>query len=411
MLVFVALVLSASVASLCRNVTVGAASEIHVGPGQSIQEAINNAANGDTIVVQNGIHSEGQYPIVVNKSITLTGQNVAETVINGMDSDTGVLLVKADDVRVLNLTIQNVTNFATGVSLADVRFAEVDNCIVADCGNGLLLTNSSNSSITRNNIENNKSCGLALHDASSFNAILDNNFTYNPTGITILDPSCQENVIYHNNFVANTNQESNLGTSTGWDDGYPSGGNFWDNHENEDLLSGVGQNLTGSDGIADTSYRDLDRYPLAEPVRVFYMDEWNQIGYYALISSNSTVSGFEFDPAAGSFLTFKASGSDGTVGCCRVILSKSVLWAESVGSWAVTVNGTAPATSPLILEDADSTYFFLAYSQSAEVIRIAGTHVVPEYSWLALLLLLVFSGSGLILHNKRDRAKLILEAS
>jgi len=53
-----------------------------------------------------------------------------------------------------------------------------------------------------------------------------------------------------------------------WDDGYPSGGNYWsdDTHETVDEKSGPKQDQPGSDGIADTPYiindYNRDRYPL-----------------------------------------------------------------------------------------------------------------------------------------------------
>jgi len=387
---------------LSKNMNVTAVSEIHVFPGQSIQEAINNAVDGDTIIVQNGMHVEEQYPVLVNKSVTLMGQNVVETVINGNGSNKGILLVKADNVRISGLTIQNTTeNFAvSGISLASVRFVEVADCILASCGSGLGLTNSSENKITRNSIVNNKSFGVYLHSNSSLNTISGNNVTGNPTGITIADTSCQHNVIYHNNFVANTNHQSGFGVSTSWDGGYPCGGNYWVDHVNEDFLHGVGQNLTGSDGVADASYLDLDMYPLAEPVYVFYLYKWNQRDYYALISSNSTVYDFQFDPNAGKFVAFKAVGSVGTVGCCRAVLPKDILWVESAESWVATLNGTVPSTTPFILESPQDTYFFLVYDHGTQTIRISGTGAVPEYSLLAFILLLAFSGAALVFASK-----------
>jgi len=56
-----------------------------------------------------------------------------------------------------------------------------------------------------------------------------------------------------------------------WDDGYPSGGNYWDDHVGTDLYSGPYQNIPGSDGIGDTPrviYTGVtvtDHYPLMEP--------------------------------------------------------------------------------------------------------------------------------------------------
>ena len=388
LIAFVVLVLVISAAPLSKTAGVRAVSEIHVSSSQSIQNAINGASDGDTIVVENGIHLEGQYPIMVNRSLTLTGQNTAETIIDGNGSDVGILLVRADNVRILNLTIQNTTqnDYAAGISLSNVKLAEVADCVLTNCGSGLVLMNSSEDNITRNNIVRNKSFGVSLHSGSSFNVILDNNVTQNPTGVNFYDTSCQHNAFYHNNFLGNANQQGGFGTATSWDGGYPSGGNYWDDHTNEDLFRGVGQNLTGSDGIADVSYRGLDEYPLAEPVYVFHLYDWNDNDYYALVSSNSTVYGFNFNPGLGSFLTFRVAGLEGTVGCCRMILPKDILWVGEGESWTVTVNGTAPTASPLILEDSNSTSFFFTYGHSTEVIEIAGTHAVPEYDLVVFLL-------------------------
>ena len=54
-----------------------------------------------------------------------------------------------------------------------------------------------------------------------------------------------------------------------WDDGYPSGGNYWTDHNPPDIYSGPYQNETGSDKIGDISYfidgNNTDRYPLIYP--------------------------------------------------------------------------------------------------------------------------------------------------
>jgi len=51
-----------------------------------------------------------------------------------------------------------------------------------------------------------------------------------------------------------------------WDDGYPSGGNYWSDYAGVDEKSGPNQNQPGSDGIGDTPYvinsNNRDNYPL-----------------------------------------------------------------------------------------------------------------------------------------------------
>jgi hypothetical protein len=54
-----------------------------------------------------------------------------------------------------------------------------------------------------------------------------------------------------------------------WDDGYPSGGNYWGNYGGEDSYSGPNQDQPGSDGILDSPYvvdsDNEDAYPVVSP--------------------------------------------------------------------------------------------------------------------------------------------------
>jgi len=77
-------------------------------------------------------------------------------------------------------------------------------------------------------------------------------------------------MIYHNNFIDNVQQVSSfLVLMNVWDDGYPSGGNYWSDYTGVDLKWGSDQDRSGSDGIGDTAYvidgNNRDRYPLMTP--------------------------------------------------------------------------------------------------------------------------------------------------
>ncbi|MEW6069095.1 MAG: PKD domain-containing protein [Candidatus Thermoplasmatota archaeon] len=79
--------------------------------------------------------------------------------------------------------------------------------------------------------------------------------------------------IFHNNFINNTIQAYDASTTTVWDDGYPSGGNYWSDYTGVDFYSGPDQNQPGGDGIGDTPYNILggnrrDRYPLMWPINM-----------------------------------------------------------------------------------------------------------------------------------------------
>lgn len=77
------------------------------------------------------------------------------------------------------------------------------------------------------------------------------------------------NSIFHNRFIEYSQSSfSDADHHNIWDDGYPSGGNFWSDYNGTDLYSGPNQNIPGGDGISDTPYfmnaNNTDNYPLLE---------------------------------------------------------------------------------------------------------------------------------------------------
>ncbi|MEF8873098.1 MAG: NosD domain-containing protein [Candidatus Thermoplasmatota archaeon] len=102
--------------------------------------------------------------------------------------------------------------------------------------------------------------------SSSNNLIYRNEYEENFVGLVMLLST--ENEIYHNNFLENMlTNAMDLGMNQ-WDNGYPSGGNYWSDHEGSDEYHGPEQNTSGSDGIIDEPYGEnfTDEYPLKEPV-------------------------------------------------------------------------------------------------------------------------------------------------
>ncbi|MGD0160757.1 MAG: PKD domain-containing protein, partial [Candidatus Bathyarchaeia archaeon] len=123
-----------------------------------------------------------------------------------------------------------------------------------------------NDTVSGNYVAANGFAGIDLY-SSSDNTVSGNNVTRNTNGGIYLSSSTN-NTVYHNNFIGNVAQASVDSASLGnaWDNGYPSGGNFWSDYNGTDLYSGPYQNLTGSDGIGDTPYpidsNNTDHYPL-----------------------------------------------------------------------------------------------------------------------------------------------------
>jgi hypothetical protein len=131
-------------------------------------------------------------------------------------------------------------------------------------------TNSAYSVIFGNNITNSVNWGIYFEGSN--NVVVANYIANNRWGI-YLSPAFppENNTFYHNDFVNNVKQV-NIGSPNSvqiWDDGYPSGGNYWSNYAGVDLTSGTSQNQLGSDGIGATPMvigpNNTDNYPLIAP--------------------------------------------------------------------------------------------------------------------------------------------------
>ena len=119
--------------------------------------------------------------------------------------------------------------------------------------------------------------GCAIHITyNSCNNLFENNIVEgNGLGVQLNNPNVVHNRFHHNSFVGNAVQVSDCwpehagAESQYWDDGYPSGGNYWSDYAGDDHYHGPGQDLPGSDGIGDTPYQvvatnlgGFDNYPL-----------------------------------------------------------------------------------------------------------------------------------------------------
>lgn len=124
---------------------------IRITPGQSIQEAVDRASAGDTLLISEGIYR--QSGIVIRKPLVLTGENYP--VIDG-DFKGNILIVAT-----ANLTIQGLKLTNTGRSNMDdsaaMKFFDSEDCIIRDnilenTYFGLHFSNSSRMTVVSNKI-------------------------------------------------------------------------------------------------------------------------------------------------------------------------------------------------------------------------------------------------------------------
>ncbi len=157
----------------------------------------------------------------------------------------------------------------------------VTNNTISNNNDGIYITTGSNdNTITANNISSNDAYGIFICDDSCSNNITDNDIASNDDhGVSILSSSCENNTVYHNCFYNNNNsnvQAYDVGINNTWDNGYPSGGNYWSDFNGVDYYGGANQTLNGSDGIGDWPYNltgtssSQDNYPHMYPDMVTY---------------------------------------------------------------------------------------------------------------------------------------------
>ena len=200
----------------------------------------NNTVNGKPLVYLEGVS---------DYSVGIAGQ---------------VILVNCDRIRVENLNLSKTT---IGMQLWKTNNSIISWNNITNDGDGIDLHSSYNNTMSWNNISINGD-GFRF-DSSSNNSITGNNIANNNVGIWL--SSSSNNSIYHNNFINNQVYDYHWTgpyiplSINAWDDGYPSGGNYW-----SDYLTKY-PNATEIDhtGIGDTPYvtyeNNTDNYPLMNP--------------------------------------------------------------------------------------------------------------------------------------------------
>ncbi len=173
-------------------------------------------------------------------------------------------------VNCTNMTVRNLRLSGITFSLVSTTNSMIIHNSLTNSWHGLQIRDSYGNVITENYVAHNKEFGILISSTLA-NTITGNIIENNNVGVYLVGSS---QIIFHNNFINNSmhadsadwNPLNFLPLPNGmhvWDNGYPSGGNYW---------SSLNPTDANSDGIGDTAYvinqlrNNTDRYPLTNPV-------------------------------------------------------------------------------------------------------------------------------------------------
>jgi parallel beta-helix repeat protein len=172
-----------------------------VGNYTSIQGAIDDADDGDTVFVYN--ESSPYFEnIIINKSIFLRGENRDTTFIDGTENG-DVIHIDSTWIYISGFTIQNgLLEYPSGGIYVSSKYGMISNNNIENNFYGIIMFHTEKLYIFNNNITNNNQCGIYLE--GSFNNYISSNYIntqpYNGIG---LYNSSNDNTIYNNTILNN----------------------------------------------------------------------------------------------------------------------------------------------------------------------------------------------------------------
>jgi len=259
--------------------------------GVYLSSCVNSTIAGNTVTGNNvGVH------VLYSENTLITENNVLN------NEKAGICFYRSENAIIANNKIANnggngidsrsmgngylaeneiLNSGLNGIKLNWAANTTITGNVIQNSGeNGIAVYECRNNTISKNIIEDNKANGIYLQTYSFLNLFLLNNITSNVEYGIDAGQYSATNLIHHNNFIDNGDQAATYSGETntwGWDNGFPSGGNYWSNYNGAD---------NNGDGIGDTPYiideNNQDKYPLMNPADINTNQKFSTIPEFPL---------------------------------------------------------------------------------------------------------------------------------
>ncbi|MDY0129072.1 MAG: PKD domain-containing protein, partial [Methanosarcina vacuolata] len=266
--------------------SLGAATEIIVQPGDSIQTAVNSSSSGDIITINPGTYIGNI--IVTKNDLTIRSKsgNPDNTIIKAKSSGANVFLLQGDNIKISGLKAVGATRSGySGICLSSCSNCVIENNKLLSNCYGIYLLRSKGDKLSKNTATNNLQYGIVLGTATD-NTISGNTALNNGRGIhignsdgnTLSGNTVQNNNIYgfyicgksdtnkiYNNYFNDTNMTIKNGIGNSYNTkktagtnivgGPYIGGNFWGKPNGTGFSNTAVDN--DRDGISDSAYKNI----------------------------------------------------------------------------------------------------------------------------------------------------------
>lgn len=430
----------------------------------SIQEAVNNAKNGDTILVKQGVYHEA---VVLDKSLTLKG--IGYPVINA-DRKGSAIMINASNCIVDGFKVTNSmrsfseggvkvqyysggnniikNNIAYGNTLGIYAMKTAHNSIinntVFDNSRGIECWVETDDYIASNTVYSNGEIGILL--SSTGNSSVLNNVAYYHTEAGIMLDGCDDsyvkgnsvfsnlygiywtysasrNLITENNITNNqraftwycklgdnhlyhnTIKENTINYEISYGLENQTARNFWNDWypSGGNYWSDYNGTDSNNDGIGDSPYIIAENNIDNYPLMNPYKPLTNEFLAMDIIS-NSTITALHFD-TSNRIVSFNAQGPTGTSGFTEIVIPKTVL--SNPEDFSILLDNKP--IEYCIKSVGDRWFLLVDYSHSSHdiVLKLGSSGVVPEFSGNFVLLLLTslisIMAVGVVIHNQRRK--------